>query len=180
MLSSEWASLALPGVSAAVGLLVSPLPGSPPWAPGDASGGPPGNHSNVPARSGSPECEVGRQVHLANWFQGTGIGQKVNGQLVRLRLCSPSRRLSPPKRTALPSSPVFSAPQWGEKDRACQNQGSVFTSSVSFQTREKITQNQKAKRRTSLKQLRGEEADPTLLPTIPGVYRNPFISTLGV
>ena len=28
MLSSEWASLALPGVSAAVGLLVSPLPGS--------------------------------------------------------------------------------------------------------------------------------------------------------
>ena len=28
MLSSEWASLALPGVSAVVGLLVSPLPGS--------------------------------------------------------------------------------------------------------------------------------------------------------
>ena len=29
MLSSEWASLALPGVSAAVGLLVCPLPDSP-------------------------------------------------------------------------------------------------------------------------------------------------------
>ena len=29
VLSSEWASLALPGVSAVVGLLVSPLPDSP-------------------------------------------------------------------------------------------------------------------------------------------------------
>ena len=113
VLSSEWASLALPGVSAAVGLLVSPLPGSPPWAPGDASGGPPGNHSNVPARSGSPECEVGRQVHLANWFQGTGVGHKVTGQQVSLLLWSPSSQLSPPKRAELPlvfqpSSPVFS------------------------------------------------------------------------
>ena len=47
-----------------------------PGAPGDPSGGPPGNHSNVPAHSGW----VGRQVHLVNLFQGTGIGHKVNGQ----------------------------------------------------------------------------------------------------
>ena len=45
----QWASLALPRVSAAVGLLVCPLQGSP---PGDPSGGLPGNHSNVPAHSG--------------------------------------------------------------------------------------------------------------------------------
>ena len=83
-------------------------------------------------------------------------------------------------RLSVQLSGCFSTYQRVKKDRACKNQGSVFTSSVSFQTREKITQNQKAKRRTSLKQLRGEEADPTLLPTIPGVYRNPFISTLGV
>ena len=31
VLSSAWASLALPVVSAAVGLLVCSLPGSPPW-----------------------------------------------------------------------------------------------------------------------------------------------------
>ena len=31
VLSSEWASLALLGVSAVVGLLVCPLPDSPPW-----------------------------------------------------------------------------------------------------------------------------------------------------
>ena len=77
-----------------------------------------------------------------NWFQATGIGHKVNGQQVRLLLCSPSRPLSPPKRTELPlvsqlSSPVFSAPQRDKKDRACQNQGSVFTSSMSFQTSKK-------------------------------------------
>ena len=39
VLSSEWASLALSGVSVAVGLLVCLPPGSPPWAPGDPSGG---------------------------------------------------------------------------------------------------------------------------------------------
>ena len=62
VLSSVWASLALPGVSAAVMLPVCSLPGSPPWAPGDPSGGPPGNHSNFPSHSG----RVGRQVHLVN------------------------------------------------------------------------------------------------------------------
>ena len=123
VLSSEWASLALSGVSVAVGLLVCPPPGSPPWAPGDPSGGLPGNHSNFPAHSGW----VGRQVHLVNWFQGTGVGQKVNRQQVRLLLRPPSSQLSPPKRTELPlvfqpSSPVFSTSQRDKKDRACQNQ----------------------------------------------------------
>ena len=137
VLFSEWASLALPGVSAAVGLLVCSLPGSPPWGSWRPLRWLPGNYSNVPAHSGW----VGRQVHLANWFQGTGIGQKVNGQQVRLRLWPPSRRLSAPKRTELPlvfqpSSAVFSAPQRDKKDRACQNQGTVFTSSMSFQMRE--------------------------------------------
>ena len=102
-----------------------------------------GNHSNFPAHSGW----VGRQVHLVNWFQGTGILQKVNGQQVRLLLWSPFSRLSPPKRTELlrvsqPSSPVFSAPQRDKKDRACQNQGSVFTSSMSFQTSKNHTEPQ--------------------------------------
>ena len=34
-------------------------------------------------------------------------------------------------------SRVFSAPQRGKKDRACQNQGSVFASSMSFQSSKK-------------------------------------------
>ena len=77
-----------------------------------------------------------------SWFQGTGIRQKINGQQVRLLLCSPSRRLSPPKTTELPrvsqpSSPIFSTSQQDKKDRACQNPGSVFTSSMSFQTSKK-------------------------------------------
>ena len=103
-----------------------------------ASGGLTSIYSNFSAHSGLIE----RQVHLVNWFQGAGIRQKVNGQQVRLLLGSPSSRLSPPKRMELPlvsqpSSPVFSAPQRDKKDRACQNQGSVFISSMSFQTRKK-------------------------------------------
>ena len=138
VLSSEWGSLALPGVSAAVRLLVFLSQIHLPWGSWRPLRWLPGNHSNFPSHSG----RVGRQVHLVNWFQGTGVGQKVNRQQVRLLLCSPSTRLSPPKRTELPlvfqpSSPVFSTPPWDKKDRACQNQGSVFTSSMSFQTSKK-------------------------------------------
>ena len=76
-----------PGVGAAVGSEVSPparftLPG----AHGDSSGGLPGNYSNFLA----PSHWVGRQVHLMNWLQGTWIGEEVNGQQVRLLLCSSS------------------------------------------------------------------------------------------
>ena len=82
-----------------------------------------------------------------NWFQGTGIRQKVNGQQVRLLLWSPFSRLSPLKRTELPlisqpSSPVFSVPQRDKKDGACQNQGIVLTSSMSFQTSKNHTEPQ--------------------------------------
>ena len=61
---------------------------------------------------------------------------------MRLLLWSPSNPLSPPKRTELPlvfqlSSAIFSTPQWDKKDRACQKQGSVFNSSMSFQTSKK-------------------------------------------
>ena len=138
MLSSEWASMALLGVSAAVRLLVCPPPGSPPWGSWRPSGGLPGNHSNFPAHSGW----AGRQVHLVNWFQDTGIGQKVNGQQVRLLLWT-SSWLCLPKRTELPlvfqpGSLVFSQHSpWDKKDRACQNRGNVFTSSMSFQTSKK-------------------------------------------
>ena len=186
VLSSEWASLALPGVSAAVGLLVSPLPGSPPWAPGDASGGPPGNHSNVPARSGSPECEVGRQVHLANWFQGTGVGHKVTGQQVSLLLWSPSSRLSPPKRAELPlvfqpSSPVFS--QHLSRTRKTEPaRTKVLCLTLARASKPvNITQNRSENRRglTSQGQLRGEETDPTLLSRVPGVPRTGLVYTLG-
>ena len=140
VLFSEWGSMALPGVSAVVGLLVfSSARFTFPGAPRDFSGGITSNYSNIPAHSGW----VGRQVHLVNWFQGTGIDrQKVNGQQVRCSAVISSSRLSPWKRTELPlvfqpSSPVFSTPQRDKKDRACQNQGSVFNSSMSFQTRKK-------------------------------------------
>ena len=122
-----------------------------------------------------------------NWFQGTGMGQKVNGQQVRLLLWSPSGRLSPPKRTELPlvfqtSSPVFSAPQQDKKHRACQKQGSVFTSSMRFQTSKKITQNQSENRRglTSQGQLRGEEMDSTLLSRVLEVPGTRLVHTLGI
>ena len=52
VLSSEWASLALPGVSAEVRLLVCSLPGSPPWGSRRTLRWLPGNYSNVPAHSG--------------------------------------------------------------------------------------------------------------------------------
>ena len=139
VLFSEWGSMALPGVSVVVGFVVFlPARFTFPGAPWDSSGGLTSNYSNVPAHLGL----IGRQVHLVNWFQGTGIGQKVNGQQARLLLWPPSSRLSPRKGTELPlvfqpSSPVFSAPQRDKKDRACQNQGSVFTSSMSFQTSKK-------------------------------------------
>ena len=77
-----------------------------------------------------------------NWFQGTGVGQEVSGQQVRLLLPPPSSRLSPPKRTELPlifqpSSPVFSTSQRDKKDTACHNQGSMFNSSMNSQTSKK-------------------------------------------
>ena len=50
--SPEWASLALPGVSAEVRLLVCSLPGSPPWGSWRTLRWLPGNYSNVPAHSG--------------------------------------------------------------------------------------------------------------------------------
>ena len=74
------------------------LLGSPSWAPEDSSGGLPGNYCNFPAHSGW----VGRQVHLVNWFQGTVIGHKVNGQQVRLLLWPPSSRLSSEENRAAP------------------------------------------------------------------------------
>ena len=139
VLSSEWASMALPGLSAAVGLIVFSLPGSPSLGLVET---PQVGYlviiSIFPAHSGW----VGSQAHLVNWFQGTGIRQKVNAQQVRLLLCSPSSQLSPPKTTELPrvfqpSSSIFSTSQQDKKDRACQNQGSVFNSSMSFQTSKK-------------------------------------------
>ena len=122
----QWASLALPRVSAAVGLLVCPLQGSP---PGDPSGGLPGNHSNVPAHSGW----VGRQ-DLVNWSQGTRIRQKVNGQQVRLLLWSAFNRPSLFSRdqtypsSSSPAPRVLSSQHLSRtrKDWACQKQSSVF------------------------------------------------------
>ena len=122
-----------------------------------------------------------RQVHLANWFQGTGIRQKVNGQQVRLLLCSPSCWLSPPKRTELPlvsqpSSPVFSAPQQDEKEPA---RTKVVCSPLAWAFKAaKITQIQSENRRvlTSQGQLRGEEMVPALLSRIPASW---LVHTLG-
>ena len=66
---------------------------------------------------------------------------------------------------------VFSAPRWDKKDRARQNQGTVFNSSMSFQTskKKKITQNQSENRRglISQGQLLGEEMVRTLLSRVP-------------
>ena len=75
-----------------------------------------------------------------------------------------------------PALPCFSAPQ---RDRACHNWGSVFISGMNFQTSKTVTQNQRGKMRTFLRQVWGEETDPPLLSTILGDYRNPLVSTLG-
>ena len=64
------------------------------------------------------------------------------------------------------------------KDRACQNQGSVFNIIMTAVKTVIITQNQREETRTSLGQVWGEETDPILLSAITGGYRNPLISTL--
>ena len=58
------------------------------------------------------------------------------------------------------------------KDWACQNQRSVFNSSMKALKTVKITQNQSEKRRTSLGQVWGEQTYLTHFP-IPGGPRNP-------
>ena len=79
-----------------------------------------------------------------------------------------------------PASGVFSQHLSGtRKDRACQNQGSVFNIIKTAVKTVNITQNQREERRTSLGQASGEETNPTLLSAIPGDYRNPLVSTLG-
>ena len=71
--------MALPGVSAAVGLVVFLLARFTfPGPHGDVSGGLLGHYSNLPVHS------VGRHVHLRHWFQGTGIRPMANGQRVSL------------------------------------------------------------------------------------------------
>ena len=79
-----------------------------------------------------------------------------------------------------PASGVFSQHLSGtRKDRACQNQGSVFNIIKTAVKTVNITQNQREEMRTSLEQVWGEETDPTLLSTIPGGYRNPLVFALG-
>ena len=89
----------------------------------------PSNYSNFPTRA----WQDGRQVYLVSWLQGTWIRQKANGQQVRLLLWSPSSRSSLFSReqtspsSSSPASGVFSQHLSGtRKDRAWQNQGSVF------------------------------------------------------
>ena len=53
----------------------------------------------------------------------------------RSTLSSKENRAAP--RLSAQLSCVFSTPQRDKKDRACQNQGSVFTSSMSFQSSKK-------------------------------------------
>ena len=69
---------------------------------------------------------------------------------------------------------VFSATQQDKKDRACQNQGSVFTSSMSFQTSKKShrTRVKTGGGLTSQGQLWGEEMDPTFLSRVPAGPRD--------
>ena len=64
------------------------------------------------------------------------------------------------------------------KDRACQNQGSVFNIIMTAVKTVIITQNQREERRTSVGQVWGEETNPIFLSTITWGYRNPLISTL--
>ena len=118
-------------------------------------------------------------------MQGTRIRQKAKGQQVRLLLWSPSSRPSLLSRDqTCPSSPspapgVFSQHISGpRKERACQNQGSVFNIIMTAVKTVIITQNQREERRTSVGQVWGEETDPIFLSTITGGYRNPLISTL--
>ena len=84
-----------------------PLPFTFPGVPGHSSGGLPSNYSNFPAHSGW----IGRWVDLVNWLQGTWIRQGVNGQQVRLLLCSPSGQPSLLSRDQ--TCPLFSSPASG-------------------------------------------------------------------
>ena len=120
-------------------------------------------------------------------MQGAGIGQKVNGQQVRLLPCSPSSRLSPPKRTDLPVSPspasgVCSQHLSGtRKEQPCQTQGSVFNIIMTAVKTVNITAEPKGggERRTSLGQVWGQETKPTLISTIPAVTGTHSFPPLG-
>ena len=92
--------MALPVVSSATGVVVFPHARlTCPEDHGDSSSGLIGNYSSFSAHS----VWVGREVPLANWFQGTGIRQKTNGQQVWLlcdhvpvgRPCSADTRPAP-------------------------------------------------------------------------------------
>ena len=112
----------------------------------------PGNYSNSPAQA----WREGRQVHLVSWLQGTWIRQKAKGQEVMLLLWSPSSQPSLLSRDQTsPSSPspasgMFSQHLSGTiKDRACQNQGSVFNIIMTAVETVNITQTQREETRTS-------------------------------
>ena len=116
-------------------------------------------------------------------MQGTWIRQGVNGQQVRLLLCSPSGQpslLSRDQTCPLSSSPasgVFSQHFSGKiEDQACQNQSVCPTLSCCYKNGQYHTE-PKGKEDFSGK-VWGEGTNPALLSTVPGGYRNPLISTL--
>ena len=121
-------------------------------------------------------------------MQGTRIRQKAKGQQVRLLLWSPSSRPSLLSRDqTCPSSPspapgVFSQHISGpRKERACQNQGSVFNIIMTAVKTVNITAEPKGggERRTSLGQVWGQETKPTLISTIPAVTGTHSFPPLG-
>ena len=65
------------------------------------------------------------------------------------------------------------------KDQACQNQGGAHNIIMTAVETVTITE-PKGKGRTSLEKCGERRATATLLSTVPGGYRNPFVSTLGV
>ena len=93
------------------------------------------------------------------------------------RRCSAETRPAP--HSPSPVSGVFSQHLSGtRKDRACQNQGSVFNIIMTAVKTVNITQTQREKKRTSLGQC-GERRPTLPLSIIPGGYRSLLASALG-
>ena len=137
-----------PGVSAVVGLEVFPPPGSPSLGVLETPQVgylviiPIFQHIQVSREAVSPGELI---AEYRDWTKSQqAAGEVAATHTFQSTLSSKDNRAAP--RLSAQLSPIFSTPQWDKKHRGCQNQGSVLTSTMNFQTSKEITQNQSENR----------------------------------